>query len=154
MVKCWHNQGATLLEIVLALGLSSLIIGALVTVYLSASSAYQKLAAYADAQYSARSVIDQIGKDIRGAAVIEIATGGLEIELVSSNNDLIRYYMENNQIYRQTTAGYATGTVPIADKVNSLTFNDNNGLVTATIDISIEQSTYHLSRAFCSRLNL
>jgi len=154
MTNCWHDRGTTLLEILLALGLSSLIVGAMITVYLSAGNAYQKLAAYADAQYSARTVIDQIGEDMRGASFIEILPDGSEIELVTSNNDLIRYYVVNNQLYRLKTTVFGTGIVPIADKVSCLTFNGNNGLVTATIEITIDQTTYRLSRAFCSRLNL
>jgi len=152
MIACRYSRGTTLLEILLALGLSSLIIGALITVYLSASSAYQKLAAYADAQYAARSVIDQIGDDIRGASVIEIVTGGSELKLLKPNNDLIRYYMENNQLYRVKTTGLGTAKVPIAEKVSCLSFNGKNSLVTASIDITIDQTTYHLSSTFFARL--
>jgi Tfp pilus assembly protein PilW len=152
MIKCWRIRGTTLLEILLALGLSSFIIGALITVYLSANTAYQKLAAYTDAQYNARSVIDQIGDDIRGASGIEIAAGGSELKLITTNGDLIRYYTENNQLYRSQTTGSRTSKVPIAEKVSDLGFNLNNSLVTARIGITIDQTTYYLSSTFCTRL--
>jgi len=153
MINCWRNRGTTLLEILLALGLTSLIIGALITVYSSASNAYQKLAEYSDAQYTARSAIGQIGEDIRGASAIEIVTAGSELRLTTLNNDLIRYYMENNQLYRVKTSGLGTAKVPIAAGVSCISFNGHNSLVTATIEITIDETTYRLSRTVYARLH-
>lgn len=153
MIVCWHNRGTTLLEILLALGLSSLMVGTLITVYLSASNAYQKLAEYSDAQYTARSAIGQIGEDIRGASAIEIGAGGSELRLITLTNDLICYYMENNQLYRVKTTDFGTAKVPIAEMVSDLSFNVKNSLVTANIEITIDATTYRLSRTVYSRLN-
>ena len=152
MINCWHNRGTTLLEILLALGLSSLIVSALLTVYLSVSNAYQKLTAYADAQYSARSAIDQVSEDIRAASVMEIVADGSELRLLIPNGESIRYYMDNSQLHRVKTTSLGTAKVPIAEKVSCLSFNGNNHLVTATIAITIDETTYRLSRSVCSRL--
>lgn len=153
MINSWHNRGTTLLEILLALGLSSLIIGALITVYLGASNAYQKLAEYSQVQYTARSAIGQIGEDIRGAPAVEIVAGGSELQLITTNNVLIRYYMENNQLYQVKTSGLGTVKIPIAAGVSSISFNGNNSLVTVTAEITSDDTTYNLSRAFYSRLH-
>lgn len=146
------KQGTTLLEILLALGLGSLIIAALLTTYMSAGNSYQKLAAYSDAQYSARSSLDQIGQDIRGACVIEIIAGGTGLSLLTSSGDLIRYWTENDQLYRVKTTSLGTAKVPIAEQVSFLSFAGNAGLVTATIDITVDDTTYRLSRSVCSRI--
>lgn len=152
MIDYWNNRGITLLEVLLALGLSSLIVGALLTVYSTSSSAYQKLAACADAQYTARSVVEQIGDDIRGASFIEIGTGGSELRVITPNNNLIRYNTENYQLYRSKTTSLGTAKIPIADGVSGLSFVDNNGLVTVNIEITIDHNSYQLQRSFYSRL--
>lgn len=149
-IRC--KRGTTLVEILLALGLGSIIVSALLSVYLSVSHAYKKLTAYAEVQYTARSAIDQIALDIRGASVIEILTGGTVLSLSTSNGDLIQYWEANNQLYRVKTTGLGTARVPIAERVSYLSFNGNAGLVTATIDITVDETTYRLSRYICPRI--
>lgn len=153
MINDWPNRGTTLLEMLLALGLSTIVVGAMITVYLSSNNAYQKLAEYSDAQYTARSAISQIAEDIRAATATEIGPDGSELRLRTLNNDLIRYYMENNQLYRVKTSSLGTGKVPVAEKVSRICFNSNNSLVTATIEVTIAETTYHLSRTVYSRLH-
>lgn len=153
MANCWPSRGTTLLEILLVLGLSSLVVGALLTVYVSTGDAYQTLAEYSDTQYTARSAIGQISEDIRGASAIEIVADGSELRVITSTNALISLYMENNQLYRVKTTALGTAKVPIAEKVSYLSFNGNIGLVTATIEITIDETSCRLSRTVSSRLH-
>ncbi len=152
MNDCRHNRGTTLLEMLLALGLSSLMISLLLMIYSSSSGAYQKLAAYCDVQYTARSVIEQIGDDVRGAAGIEIMASGSELEVTTYNNDLIRYRLENSRLYRLKTTSMGTAKVPIADQVSTVSFAGSNGLITAKVEITMDQTSYQLSRVFGSRM--
>jgi Type II secretory pathway, component PulJ len=152
MADGWRNRGTTLLEVLLALGLSSLLVGLLLMVYTSSSNAYQTLAAYADAQYTARSIMGQIGDDIRGAPVIETAAGGAELRVTAYNHDIIRYQLEGDQLYRLKTTGSGTAKVPIAEKVSAIRFEASNGLITTNVEITIDQTSYRLNRVFGSRL--
>lgn len=152
MADGWHNQGTTLLEVLLALGLSWLIAGLLLMIYTNSSNAYLTLAAYADAQYTARSIMEQIGDDIRGAPVLEATAGGSELKVTAYNHDLIRYRLEGNQLYRLKTTGSGTAKVPIAENVSAIRFEDSNGLITSNVEITIDQTSYHLNRIFGSRL--
>ncbi|MEA4923979.1 MAG: hypothetical protein VB084_01600 [Syntrophomonadaceae bacterium] len=152
MTDCRPNRGTTLLEVLLALGLSSLLISLLLMIYSSSSGAYQKLAAYCDAQYTARSIIEQIGDDVRGAAGIKIMLSGAEMEVTTYDNDLIRYRLENSRLYRWQTTSLGTAKVPIADQVSAISFAGSNGLITAKVEITIDQTSYRLSRVFGSRM--
>ncbi len=145
------NHGASFIEVLLALTLGLLIIGGLVSIYGSGSNAFTQLAFHADAQYTARSSMQQIGEDIRRASVVEVQESGtiLRIQLPDQQ---IRYFAGNNQLYRTIIKSNGTSTFPIAENVTQFQVEVNNTLVSINITVNSNDLSYVLSSAFNFRL--
>jgi Tfp pilus assembly protein PilW len=123
----------------------------LLSVYWSGSNAFAKLAANAEAQYSARSAMQQIGEDIRRASAVEVQGDGIILSL-STPGESVGYYRANNQLYRVVTTSTGTATVPIAENVSQLSFGTGATMVTINIDITVGGLTYQLSTTVNPRL--
>ncbi|MDD4170615.1 MAG: hypothetical protein PHQ94_00095 [Syntrophomonas sp.] len=151
MFRDWPNRGTTLVEVLAAISLGSLMMVGLLSVYWSGSNAFAKLAANAEAQYSARSAMQQIGEDIRRASAVEVQGDGIILSL-STPGESVGYYRANNQLYRVVTTSTGTATVPIAENVSQLSFGTGATMVTINIDITVGGLTYQLSTTVNPRL--
>lgn len=151
MFRNWSNSGTTLAEVLLAISLGFLLMAGSISVYWSGSQAFAKLSADAEAQYSARSAMQEIGEDIRSASAVEVQADGTELKLWTSGQ-IVRYFMDNNQMYRSVIKSNGTSTVPIAENVSQLSFEVSLNLVTIGIGITVNDLTYHLSSSVYPRL--
>lgn len=152
MISGRFNRGATLVELVLALALSALVMSGLISVYWSGSRIFAKQAAYTDAQYAVRSSAQQMGQDIRSASVLEIMDNGAQLRLTAVTGELVRYYLYNQQLFREGTTSRGTVRLPIAENINHLHFSVMTSLVIVNIEAIVAGKSYQLTTAVNSRL--
>jgi prepilin-type N-terminal cleavage/methylation domain-containing protein len=148
----WHNRGTTLVEMLVALALSSLLMGGLISVYGSGSYIFAEQAAYTDAQYSVRSSVQQMEEDIRRAATVAILDNGAQLSLGIASGELVRYYQYNNQLFREDITSQGTTRLPIAENISYLQFSGTARLVTIIIDATVAGKSYRLSTSVNPRL--
>lgn len=152
MKAVWGNRGTTLVEILLALALSSVLMSGLVSIYWSCSYIFTEQAAYIDSQYSVRSSVQQMGEDIRRASIVEILANGAELRLGLASGESLRYYLYNNQLFREGITQQGTARVPIAENISYLRFSGTASLVTISIDATMAGKSHRLSTCVHSRL--
>ncbi|MCX5780429.1 MAG: prepilin-type N-terminal cleavage/methylation domain-containing protein [Firmicutes bacterium] len=152
MNRGWRNRGTTLVEMLVALAISSLLMGGFVSVYWSGSYIFAEQAAYAEAQYSARSSVQMMAVDIRRASTVAILDNGAQLSLVSASGELVRYYRYNYQLFREGITGRGTARVPIAENISGLQFNGIASLVIFNIEATVGGQSYQLSTCANSRL--
>lgn len=147
MVSSWQDRGNTLVEMLVAMALASLVLSGLMSIYWTGSSAFQRLSANADAQYAVRSAIQKMGEDIRGTSSVAIQEGGAKLSLLTAAGEAVDYYMENNQLYRDGIA-----KVPIAENISGLNFRGSSSLVKITADATVDGRAYQLISSISPRL--
>lgn len=152
MNRGWRNQGTTLVEMLVALALSSLLMGGFVSVYWSGSYIFAEQAAYAEAQYLVRSSVQQMAADIRRASTVAILDNGAQLSLVSVSGEVVRYYRYNNQLFREGITSRGTARVPIAENISGLQFKGTASLVIFSIEATVGGQSDQLSTCVNSRL--
>ncbi|MEQ8201986.1 MAG: hypothetical protein ABRQ24_11265 [Syntrophomonadaceae bacterium] len=145
------QQGTTLVEVLAALALGSLLVTSLVTFYDSAARGYVGLAAVADCQYTARTAMEQIKSDIRSAATVQVSADGSVLELTSADRE-IRFYAQNAALYRRLSTERGTTAVPIAENVSDVAFGRQGELVVVTLSIGRGSCFRTLTTAVNTRL--
>jgi len=144
-----NEKGTTLVEMLVALALVSVVLSGLMGVYWVGSKSYENQAASSDAQYAARMAAQIIVEDIRGAAEAETQEEGAKLRLLTtSGEDVVYYRQENNWLYRDGNA-----KTPIAENITGLSFTRNNSLFTIKIDATVNGFLYSLSTGVTRRSN-
>ncbi len=147
MVGRGADRGSTLVEMLVAMALASLVLSGLMSIYWTGSSAFQRLSSTTEAQYAVRSAAQNIGEDIRGASVVSITEGGAKLILLTAGGEAVNYYMANNKLYRDGKA-----KVPIAENISGLNFSGSSSLVKITADATVNGRTYQLISSISPRL--
>jgi len=144
-----NEKGITLVEMLVALALVSVVFSGLMGVYWVGSKSYENQAASSDAQYAARMAAQIIVEDIRGAAEAETQEEGAKLRLLTaSGEDVVYYRQANNWLYRDGNA-----KTPIAENITGLSFTRNNSLFTLNIDATVNGFLYSLSTSANRRSN-
>jgi prepilin-type N-terminal cleavage/methylation domain-containing protein len=146
------NQGTTLLEMLVALALGAIIISGLISFYWSGCNIFGDQMERTELQYSARTSMQQMGDDIRSAQEVEIQEYGAKINIVSTSGETVRYFRQNNQLYREATSSRGTAKVPVAENITYLNFASTYRLITVTIEGNRDRITYRLSTSINPRL--
>ncbi len=143
-----EEAGFTLIEVLLALAIGSLVISGFLSVFWAASNAYEKGVTASDIQYMARRGINDIEKDIKEAAGVAISNEGTELVLNKDTENEIIYRANNKNLYR-----VAKGTsVPIAENVRKIQFKEvDNGLVEVQLEVESRRQEYVLSTSVFPR---
>ncbi len=145
------EKGSTLVEVLIAVAISSWLAIGLLTIYSSASKGYAVLGAAADCQYTARSAMEQIAADIRTAVHVQVSPDGTLLD-ISAPDQSVRFYTQNGRLYRRVSTSRGTTAIPIADNVSALGFSGGGGLVVITLTITGGECTRSLTTAVMSRL--
>lgn len=124
---------------------------ALLALYCSSVNGYTLLAAAAESQYAARSAIEQMGADIRGSSSAEVLADG-EILVLAGQNATLRYYAENNCLYRRFTTSVGSTTIPMADSISSLHFSIYDSLVVINLGVNTGGYGQEVTTAVNTRL--
>ena len=142
-----RQRGFTLVELLVAMAISSIVLGAMVVFFTTQNRSYTRDTATADIQQVVRTGIDFMSDSIRMAGLDPLQTGNFGIEAPGataititadldmngqinvSNSERITYALNGNQVL-QTADGV---TEPLVDNVTNFTFiyRDENGVLSA-----------------------
>ena len=131
------NKGMTVVEVLMALGLSAIVISLLFMIFSLFTHAYESNIKAMDAQYSARMVVFNINKDIRCAKQIELI--GEEKLIITRENEVLSYYLEQGTVYRHSRI-----KTPIAEKVLTLNFRKKESLINYSLTTGLVGNEYDL----------
>ncbi|HZK44486.1 MAG TPA: prepilin-type N-terminal cleavage/methylation domain-containing protein [Syntrophomonadaceae bacterium] len=145
MYKDIDQKGFTLVEVLLALAISSIVISGFFSLVWTTTKAYENGISFSDNQYMARRAITDIEKDIKAAYSVEIPTEAelfLNKKSKGKRNAEIRYRInkENDNLLRNS--------IPIAENLKRLEFKQNrdtNGLVEVKVEVEYKGEKYSLS---------
>lgn len=153
------EKGITLVELLVALALISIVAAGLISVYWIGASAYNRENLQVDAQYDARVAMDKISSDIRECEAVEVKdAGGVEVTDGTPGSQLflikkedgagkddkvyITYRMgESNKIlYRKRDVPSVPKEIPVVAPITvnsvSVAFTDKgSGLIEITLKI-------------------
>ncbi len=142
-----RQRGFTLVELLVAMAVSSIVLGTMVVFFTLQNRSYTRDTATADLQQVVRAAIDFMSDNIRMAGLDPLQTGNFGIEAAGadsitftadldmngqidvSNSERIAYALNGNQV--QQTVGAVTE--PLVDNVTNIafTYRDASDLVTA-----------------------
>ncbi|HHY70203.1 MAG TPA: prepilin-type cleavage/methylation domain-containing protein [Thermoanaerobacterales bacterium] len=135
-------KGFTLIELILSLGLLSLVLITAFTLYSAGRKAYERENYELFVQQNARQAFLWLSTSVRQAKSVEIISEN-KIKTITGNREVITYYFENGVLYRRKN----TGTNPIAE-LSQLRFTQPSGkhyveisLLTKTNGADIVMST-------------
>lgn len=142
------HSGFTLLETVLALFLLLLILQGVMAVFWHTFLISGRLQQSAELQYAARRARQHLGSDLAACNQVQVrdaagqnAVSGPHLYLTMSD-EMIHYYMNNGQLYRDSTKG---SPLPLAENVAGLTFSRQNaGAVSMLITAAKGNCHYEL----------
>lgn len=127
-----HQQGTTLIEIMLAISLSIMIMGELILTTGLCTSTFKNVGASNLVRYSAYSAGRIVEDDLRGATMFEIA-GSDRLCINSSGGGNVEYYLNDSQIYRYLTNSNGISRVPIAENISQMHFSPVGNSIGITI---------------------
>lgn len=151
MHKGHSEKGMTLVELLLALALLILVGSGLFSVYWTGNNVFERQSSNADAQYSARTAMQWIVKDVLQAtadseenAPVIILDGGKKLQLgikYMENKQLkysqVEYYLDDDTkwLYRDESLKPAS---PIAENIERVSFSHNSLLNLLNIKVIAE----------------
>lgn len=141
----FDDNGLIMAEIILALGLTTLVIAALMTVYFSAYRVFACQTAFTDIQYAERAAMQMIIEDIMSAREVEYLDDSKKLRLLVGD-DYVSYYLQDQTVYRQGAA-----KMPVANYISSLSFRSDSqpGYTTIHMEACQGQET---TRLVCSAI--
>jgi prepilin-type N-terminal cleavage/methylation domain-containing protein len=137
------EAGFTLMEMLVALALASLVSTGLMSVYWSANHAFNRLSDYSDTQYGARSAIQRIVEDVRMATQAPVVKESNTKLVLTTPGGTVEYYRNaiNNNLYRRS-GGTA---VPVAENITDLKFSNSVSPLKITVEAAVRGNAYRLS---------
>ena len=101
------SRGMTLPEMMVALGAGFLILGGIVTVYLTSSANFVRMGNYLSMDMASRKTLDQMTRDIRRSKdVLSFSTNRMVFKLDDANNQLIyNWDSDSKQLTQWITGG-------------------------------------------------
>ena len=142
-----RQKGFTLVELLVAMAISSIVLGAMVVFFTTQNRSYTRTTATADIQQVVRAGIDFMSDTIRLAGLDPLQTGNFGIEALGStsltftadldmngqidvsNSERITYALNGKQVLQTVDAI----TEPLVDNVTNFTFTfrDESGVISA-----------------------
>lgn len=115
------TQGFTLIELVLSLGLLSLILTTAFTIYSAGQKAYERENDMLFAEQNARQAFLWLSTSVKQAKSVELISKN-KIKTITGHREVITYYFDNGVLYREKN----TGINPIAE-LSCLRFTQPEG---------------------------
>jgi len=140
-----ENSGAgfMVIEIVVALGLSAIVIAALMSAYFSAYKIFECQLAFTDIQYAERAAMQMIIEDVMSAREVEHPYESRTLRLLIDDG-YVSYYLQNQTVYRHGAA-----KMPVANHISSLSFQPGSRPGCTSICMEAEQGE-NTNRIICS----
>ena len=139
------EKGTTLLEILIALALVSIVASGLFSVYWASHSAFERQSGRSDAQYCARTAMQWIVRDIVGSLKSEGSPALNSDRLLlfipaagAAEPQEVAYFLDGTNLRR--------GNLAIMNNINYLNFQREAGkeLIRVTIEAKVNQHSYRL----------
>ncbi|NLJ72700.1 MAG: prepilin-type N-terminal cleavage/methylation domain-containing protein [Syntrophomonadaceae bacterium] len=140
--KNFNQKGFSLIELILALGISTLVIISLLLVFIASLNAYKWGSTATDNQYMARRAINDIEKDVKEAKLVKINEEN-DILTLNEGKEEIRYYTQKQNLIRYANKS----ATPIAENVSLLLFEfqaENDNLLGIEIGVTSGDGDYCL----------
>lgn len=129
MCEHLHNdKGFTLIELVMATALSTMVVTGLMSVFWFGYLFMNKNQELTDARYSARQALEHITRDVRLCRKFEVCNAlnqpvapgqtGVKLRLLLPENRTVMYYVASQNLYRQNITD--SNTLPVALCINQL----------------------------------
>ncbi len=146
MVKVYHrSKGFTLLELLLAITLLSIVLSSIYTFYFLGINSYQKGWMKIELQQSARIGMDKIGRELKWARHYTVKSMGKEIEFYQFNDNRKYNFLLKNRDLEFLIGSTAT---KVARNIESLNFSiDEHGVIIYTITAEGRGSSFSLTSA-------
>lgn len=149
-----REKGTTLLEILIALALVSIVVSGLFSVYWAGNNAFARQSDSSDAQYCARTAMQWIVRDIAGSLKSEGSP--------ALNSDLLNLYIpvagvaEPQEIaYFLSEDNLRRNNLPVMNNINYLNFQREAGkeLIKITIEARVNRQSCRLVSAATPRIS-
>lgn len=129
---CARERGFTLVEVVVAVSIFSLVVGAALALYQQAVLSWHKDEAGVDVQESLRIGLDRMSRELRTAVKFNKASKN-SIEFESADGKTVYYEANGGQLMRQVNP---SGSNPVANYVTGLTlmYYDGNNYELSMLD--------------------
>ena len=139
------RAGFIVIEIIFSLGLSAMVMAALMTAYLCTYQIFQYELAFTDIQYAQRAAMQMIIEDLSTAQQVEYLDNGKKLRLLVGDS-YVSYYLQDQTVYRQGVA-----KMPVANYISSLSFQSDSqpGYTIIHMEASQGQDT---TRLVCSAI--
>lgn len=136
-----HQQGFTLIEVLLTLAIGSIVIIGFFSVFWATSNAYEWGVTSLDIQYMARRATNDIEKDIKEATSINIDQESNRLVLNGERENEIIYYVRDGNLIKT----HKKASLPIAENVKVIKFTQStNGLVEVMVEAESQGRKYTL----------
>jgi prepilin-type N-terminal cleavage/methylation domain-containing protein len=135
MIGANHNRGYTLLEIIVSIGIFSLVVLVAVSTFQSINEGQRSALASQNTQESMRYALEVMSKEMRSAKaktpkcggntsnkVFNMNTAQDNLYFQNKNNECVRYYLSNNQLYIDRN-GTPLSITPDEIRVSELKFS-------------------------------
>jgi type II secretory pathway pseudopilin PulG len=120
------NRGMTLVELMVATGVGSLVLVSIMTVFVTSNRTFVGMGNYVVMEQASRSALDQMTRDIRKAKnLISFSTNQLVFNYLGTTNLTYRYDPEARQLAQWKTGG---ATNVLLSGCDSLTFSMYNNI--------------------------
>ncbi|MEN6461950.1 MAG: hypothetical protein ABFC94_11350 [Syntrophomonas sp.] len=154
------DKGTTLLELLLALGLTGMVMAGLITAFWFTLFSFNREITESDIKYAARQGRERIIKDFRSsegfsiqdAAANEMPMGqeGQRLHLIKTVEN-VDYYANNNQLYRDSSL---SSPEPVSENIPDIKFiNPVPGMVKITITSRADSNNFILRTTYMSRVD-
>lgn len=142
-LRFFQSKGTTLVEMLLAISLSTILVTALIVISRFGLVAFTEMRDSNLAVYSARSAGRMIEEDLRGAASVQSIDSG-RLVINPSSGGSVEYYLSDKKICRHLTNNNVNSTIPIAENISCLGFTNDLNLVGVIIraDCGKQQFTH------------
>jgi len=141
----------TLVEVMIVTMAVSIIMGGVMTEYVSLLKGYETVSTYRDLHSQARYGIDQFTRDVRAASAITSGTTNTITFTVplAAGTQTVSYQLTSNMLMRSATLNGSTNTMSVASNVESVEFDyylrDNTATTNATMAFNVH------ARVTCSK---
>lgn len=148
-----NDRGTTLLELLIALALMSMVMAGLFSVYWTGNKAFERQSSVSDAQYCARTAIQWITRDIMCSYPAEGDTGLDDDELTirvmkddEKKSASCHYFLSGTNLRRNNLA--------VAENITYLNFTRNSGsdLIKVTVEAGVNGQSCRLMSAAMPRV--
>lgn len=131
VVNIRKSLGFTLIELIVSLGLVSIILTATFTIFSAGQKAYKREENKLYAQQNVRQAFLWLSTSLRQARAVDVISEN-EIRITTGNREQITFYFQNGVLYRRKNSG----TNPVAE-LSNLRFAQPKGKHDVDILISI-----------------